>query len=166
MGDGPPEFAQGSTCPALLGKSAGRSDSFAYRAITFFGRRFHAVQLETDFVTPWALRSAPRPLPRPRRCSTCGLLTQRRFGLLPVRSPLLRESLLLSLPGVTEMVHFTPFASPRLCVQRGMAGHYPGRVAPFGNPRIKTRLRLPGAYRSSLRPSSPSDAKASIACPY
>jgi hypothetical protein len=119
LGDGPPEFTQGSTCPALLGKSAGRSIPFAYRAFTFSGRRFHAVQLGIDFLTPWVLRNAPRPLPRPRRCSACGLLTQRRFGLFPVRSPLLRESLLLSFPGGTEMVHFPPLASPRLCVQRG-----------------------------------------------
>ena len=165
MGDGPPEFTQGSTCPALLGKTAGRRGPFAYRAFTFSGRRFHAVQLGLRFVTPRALRRAPWPLPRPRHCSACGLPAQRRFGLFPVRSPLLRESRLLSFPGGTEMVHFPPFASARLCVQRGMAGHYPGRVTPFGHPRIKTRLRLPGAYRSSLRPSSPSGAKASIARP-
>src|SRR6266571_8562028 len=38
----------------------------------------------------------------------------RRFRLIPFRSPLLRESLLLSFPGGTEMVHFPPFASPLL----------------------------------------------------
>ena len=45
---------------------------------------------------------APQPRRRQRR---------RRFGLFPVRSPLLGESRLLSFPGVTEMFHFTPFAS-------------------------------------------------------
>ena len=39
-----------------------------------------------------------------------------------------------------------------------------GRVAPFGNLRIKARLRLPEAYRSLPRPSSPAGAKASIMC--
>ena len=151
--------------PRYLGRRLGGGRPFAYGAFTLFGRCFHTARLGLRFVTPWALRSAPAPLPRPRRCSARGLLTQRRFGLVPFRSPLLRESLLLSFPGGTEMVHFSPFASPRLCVQRGMAGRYPCRVSPFGNPRIKTRLRLPGAYRSSLRPSSPSDAKASIARP-
>ncbi len=33
-----------------------------------------------------------------------------RFRLFPVRSPLLRESRLLSVPGGTEMFHFPPFA--------------------------------------------------------
>ena len=36
-----------------------------------------------------------------------------RFGLVPVRSPLLGESLLFSLPGGTKMFQFPPFASAR-----------------------------------------------------
>ena len=40
-----------------------------------------------------------------------------------------------------------------------------GRVAPFGNPRISDCLRLPGAYRSLPRPSSPACAKASTVRP-
>ena len=40
-----------------------------------------------------------------------------------------------------------------------------GGVAPFGDPRIEARSRLPGAYRSVPRPSSPLDAKASTRCP-
>jgi hypothetical protein len=43
--------------------------------------------------------------------------------------------------------------------------HCAGRVSPFGNPRIKACLPLPGAYRSLPRPSSPSGAKASIVRP-
>ena len=39
-------------------------------------------------------------------------------------------------------------------------GHDPGRVAPFGNPRIEARWRLPVAYRNQLRPSSAPSAKA------
>ena len=34
-----------------------------------------------------------------------------RFGLFPVRSPLLGESLLISFPLGTEMFHFPRFAS-------------------------------------------------------
>jgi hypothetical protein len=44
--------------------------------------------------------------------------------------------------------------------------HYPVRVAPFGNLRIKVCLPLPEAYRSLPRPSSPAGTKASIVCPY
>jgi len=57
--------------------------------------------LVTSRVTPEA---APQP------CPYC----YEQFGLFPFRSPLLRESLLISLPGGTEMFHFPPFASARL----------------------------------------------------
>ena len=40
-----------------------------------------------------------------------------------------------------------------------------GRVSPFGDPRIKACSRLPAAYRSVPRPSSPLDAKASTKRP-
>ena len=38
------------------------------------------------------------------------------------------------------------------------------RVAPFGNPRLESYLRLPVAYRSLSRPSSAPDAKAFTLC--
>ena len=44
-------------------------------------------------------------------------LTRNRFRLFPVRSPLLRKSLLFSVPEGTEMFQFPSFASVSLCVQ-------------------------------------------------
>jgi hypothetical protein len=61
----------------------------------------------------------------------------RRFRLVPFRSPLLRESLLLSSPRGTEMFQFPRFPPPTLCVQVGVTGHDPSRVSPFGYPWIK-----------------------------
>ena len=49
---------------------------------------------------------------------------------------------------------------------QGMTGHYPGRVSPFGHPRINARVQLPLAYRSLPRPSSPACTKASTLRPY
>src|SRR5438552_3941092 len=46
------------------------------------------------------------------------------FGLFPFRSPLLRESRLLSLPAGTEMFHFPALPPPPLCVQAGVTGNY------------------------------------------
>src|SRR5437868_1526738 len=40
------------------------------------------------------------------------------FGLIRVRSPLLAESLLFSIPAGTEMVHFPALPSHRLWIQR------------------------------------------------
>ena len=63
------------------------------------------------------------------------------FGLLPFRSPLLRESISLSFPQGTEMFHFPWFASFRIL------RHDSQWVTPFGNPRIKAFFQLPEAYR-------------------
>jgi hypothetical protein len=46
----------------------------------------------------------------------------RWFGLFRVRSPLLAESLLFSLPGGTEMVHFPPLPSPTYVFSRRYGG--------------------------------------------
>src|SRR5213595_2933937 len=84
----------------------------------------------------------------------------RRFGLFRVRSPLLAESLLFSVPAGTEMVHFPSLPSTGLWIQPGISRYYPGGVSPFGHPRVKACLQLTEAYRSLPRPSSTSGAKA------
>ena len=90
-----------------------------------------------------------------------------RFGLLRVRSPLLAQSRLLSSPSGTEMFHFPECrSSGTIFVHPAAAPHYRCRVPPFGNLRINALWRLPGAYRSLMRPSSPHDAKASVVRPY
>ena len=86
-------------------------------------------------------------------------LARSRFGLFPVRSPLLRESRLISLPPGTEMFHFPGLAPFRVM------GHDSHWVSPFGHPRIKACFLLPAAFRRLLRPSSPLCAKASTVCP-
>ena len=49
-------------------------------------------------------------------------LTSLRFRLFPVRSPLLGESRLISLPAGTEMFHFPAWASLSLCIQKRIGG--------------------------------------------
>ena len=56
---------------------SGRYSVFAYGAITLFGRLSHTFPLTEHFVTPMCRVLQPRP------CK------QGRFGLFPVRSPLL-----------------------------------------------------------------------------
>jgi hypothetical protein len=88
------------------------------------------------------------------------------FGLFPVRSPLLRESRLISFPAGTEMFQFPALAPRGLWIQPAVTGYDPCRVAPFGNPRINGCLHLPEAYRSLPRPSSLPRAKASALRPF
>ena len=73
-------------------------------------------------------------------------ITPKWFGLFRVRSPLLTESLLFSLPVGTEMFHFPTFPPNALCVQAPVTGHDPSRVSPFGHPRITARLPTPRGF--------------------
>ena len=73
-------------------------------------------------------------------------LTPARFRLFPFRSPLLRESLLLSFPRGTEMFQFPRFPLPALCVQTGVTPHDGCRVSPFGHPRIKAWSAAPRGF--------------------
>ena len=83
-------------------------------------------------------------------------------GLFRVRSPLLTESRLMSVPPATEMFQFAGFAS---CTYEFSTGYPCGWVAPFGDPGITDCSHLPRAFRSVPRPSSPLSAKASTRCP-
>jgi hypothetical protein len=76
-------------------------------------------------------------------------LTPYRFGLFPFRSPLLRESRLLSFPQGTEMFQFPWFPLPALCVQAGVTPHYGCWVSPFGHPRIKDWSTSPRGFSQS-----------------
>jgi len=66
-----------------------------------------------------------------------------RFRLFPFRSPLLRESRLLSFPQGTEMFQFPWFPLPALCVQAGVPRYDSWWVSPFGHPRINAREVTP-----------------------
>ena len=73
-------------------------------------------------------------------------LTPVRFRLIPFRSPLLRESLLLSFPAGTEMFQFPAFPQPALCVQTGVTLHDECRVSPFRHPRINAWSAAPRGF--------------------
>ena len=149
---GPPGFPRDNTCPVVL-----RCPSVLL-TVSPTGLSPSLIGLPRPFGYPSESRGfKPDGSYNPR-------VQARRFGLVPVRSPLLGESLLISLPPGTEMFHFPGCASTSL--HSWMIPYYRDRVAPFGNLRIKGCLLLPEAYRSSPRPSSLPDAKASTVRPY
>ena len=139
--------------------------AFAYGAITLYRRSFQRPSANTTICNSPPPPRGGKLVPTTPATQRSRTLTRDRFGLIPVRSPLLRESRLLSVPAGTEMVHFPALAPPSLCVQEGVTGHDPGRVSPFGHPRVEACLPLTEAYRSLLRPSSPSCTKASTVRP-
>ena len=85
-----------------------------------------------------------------------------RFGLFPVRSPLLGESFVYFL-FLQVLRCFSSLRSPlHLSADNYPSGNW---VVPFGNSWIKGYLHLPMTYRSLSRPSSPPRAKASTRRP-
>ena len=98
MGGGPPGFPRDFTCPVVLGVSSGSEAAFRLRGFHLLWRSFPAPSAKpASFVTP--RRNALQP-----HCNAVSFTL--RFGLFPVRSPLLRESRLLSFPRGTKMFQF------------------------------------------------------------
>ena len=83
---------------------------FVYGTITLFGWTFQTIQLGWTFLTRWRVRNPARTDPATPTLQRLRALTQRRCRLFPVRSPLLRESLLPSLPPGTKMFQFPGLA--------------------------------------------------------
>ena len=79
------------------------------------------------------------------------------FGLFPVRSPLLRESLIVFFSS-----GYLDVSVLRVCFHTSMDDYSSNnRVSPFGHLRIKMYVPLPVTFRSLSRPSSPLRAKVS-----
>jgi hypothetical protein len=92
---GPPSFPQDCSCPTVLGIPLGA----VRERLPGYHRLWRVVP------DHFGLASCSHvAVPQPRRCKHL------RFGLVPVRSPLLGESRLLSLPPGTEMFHFPGLA--------------------------------------------------------
>lgn len=106
-----------------------------YRAVTLFGAPFQGT-------SGWQVKmyqSLQHHISGP-------FLGRIQFALCRVRSPLMTASLLISFPRGTKMLQ-----SPRFPILTDCSEE---QEVPFGNHRINSSLRLPGAYRSLARPSS------------
>ncbi len=124
---------------------------FVYGAVTPYGAAF-----QTASTIPRICNSLPAPVNRPEGPTTPirqrhRAITPYRFGLLPLRSPLLRESLLLSFPQGTEMFQFPWLPLLALCVQTRVTGHDPSLVSQFGHPRFNACLT---AHRGFSQPAT------------
>ncbi len=92
---------------------------FVYRALTCCGATFQIASTRHQIgnsVTDLVLRLSGPTTPNWQRHQAC---TPIRFRLFPFRSPLLRESLLLSFPQGTEMFQFPWFPLPALFYSGG-----------------------------------------------
>jgi hypothetical protein len=142
---GPGRFTRDFSGPVLLGVTLGIQLPYAYGGITLSAGPFQnpSTSATTTSVSPCRSGSSDQAAPQPRPRNACRLYHANRFSLFPFRSPLLRESLLFSLPAGTEMFHFPAFPHTALCVQTAATPHDGCQVTPFGNPRITVWLPTP-----------------------
>ena len=149
MGGGPPGFTRNSTCSVLLGNTTRRPVGFrlqgSYRLWPAFPYRSTSRRFCNSVTVPPHRPVGPTTPAQQRRWA----MTLCRFRLIPVRSPLLGESRLLSSPRLTEMFQFRRFPPQALCVQTWVIGHDPDRVSPFGHLRIKVSLTTPRSFSQS-----------------
>ena len=99
-----------SRAPQYLGAGIGSPHSFVYRTLTFCGPTFQNGSTRVEGFNFRRVPYDPDIRSRNTDCATRTGLAHNRFRLFPFRSPLLRESRLLSLPRATEMFQFAPLA--------------------------------------------------------
>ena len=109
-----------SRAPCYLGYPPPQNTHVDYETGTLSGPAFKRVRLYASIrsETRQNLQVGPTT-PHVQRLPA---LTHARFSLIRVRSPLLTESLLFSLPVGTEMFHFPTFPLPALYIQAGVTG--------------------------------------------
>ena len=165
MADGPASFNRDFSCPGLL-----RNKTQTVNRPSPTGLSPSMAALSN------ALRLDQNPPPEgpagpsgsallPRADNGCSLSRPRSLGSSPSARRysgnhncflFLRVLRCFSSPGSPRVTYVFSYT---------MTGHHPGRVPPFGYPRINARLQLPVAFRSLPRPSSPSCAQASTTRP-
>ena len=136
-----------SRVPWYLGTLPRESATLSPTGLSPSMARFsNLVRLGCRFVTPRRVCGLARQGPPTPDRQRPQALTPARFGLLPFRSPLLRESRLLSFPGGTEMFHFPPFAS---APKGGYQGITPGGFPHSGIPGSQPATGSPGLIAGS-----------------
>ena len=140
-----------SRAPCYLGTSPRVLRDFVYGAVTPCGAAF-----QTASTISRICNSLPAPVNRRASPTTPTwqrhrAITPHWFRLIPLRSPLLRESLLLSVPRGTEMFQFPRLPLLALCVQTRVTGHDPSLVSQFGHPRFNACLT---AHRGFSQPAT------------
>lgn len=139
----------GATFPHIhqpLSRPVTPADSTILGASTYGGITLFACTSQSNSARHQGTFALKQP---PAHHICIALLQHIRFGLFPFRSPLIRESRLISFPHPTQMLHFGRFAVP--CLRKGLSLRT--RFS-FGDRWINGCMLLPSAYRSLPRPSS------------
>ena len=161
MEGGPPSFPSGSTCPMVLGNPPHSARH------TFHLQDYHLLWWTIPGPSARCTRETSPQHGTPGRPHNPSAAT--RVGYDTAKVWAVARSLAATRAISVDFFYLRVlrcFTSPRLAsrtywIQHGTSRHDAGWVAPFGHLRINACLRLPEAYRSLPRPSSPVETEAS-----
>ena len=127
--------------PCYSGTPSRRPTGFAYGALTHYGPPSQEVRLPTGFLTaPRHGSNGNNDAPQPHDRNPCRVYTRPWFNHHPLS---LATTHGISSPAGTEMFHFPASPPTPYELQAWVTGHDPGRVPPFGHPRITARQPAP-----------------------
>ena len=144
--------------PQYLGTVQGSAAPFGYGTITHSGQAFQACSPRRRICNSPGDMRIPQVLPHDPRCATVAPLTHTGFRLFPVRSPLLGESLLFSVPRGTKMFQFPRLPSHAYVFSMRWPDITPARLPHSGTPGSKPvggSPRIIAAYCALRRPLAP-----------
>jgi hypothetical protein len=151
---GPRGFRPGFPCPDVLRYLARKAARFRLRDSCPLWCGVPATSANARLCNFPTRRQTDRARPYNPHVTTAAALTSRRFGLIPFRSPLLRESRFLSFPPVTKMFQFTGLPPAPYGFRYGYARITTRRFPHSDIPGSTVGQHLPRAFRSRPRPSS------------
>ncbi len=162
----PPVSHRISRVPRYLGTQSREPHSFRLQGYHPLWRVFpDASARNTVFDSPTAMRGSPTESRNPG-CTTRACLTYTPVWAVSRSLAATREiEFFFLFLGLLRWFSSPRWHWPAYFIQPAVAGHDPNWGPPFGNPRIKGCLRLPEAYRSLPRPSSPTGTKSSTLSP-
>jgi hypothetical protein len=121
LGDGPPRFRRGFTCPAVLRIHSRENEVSITGLLPYLAGLSRPLHLLRSFVTPYRVSYNPK-----RQASW--------FGLFPFRSPLLRKSKISFLSS-----GYLDVSVPRVCLQYPMySGKDTASLQAVGSPIRKS----------------------------
>ncbi len=147
FGRGRPSFPPGCPCPVVLRSRPRAAPPSPTGLSPPLARRSRTVRLKGRLLTRRPVGSPARTVLLPRRRIGLPATQRRRFGLVPVRSPLLGEC--FSVPRGTEMFQFPRF--PRhgglACASVPSPGITRAGLPHSDTPGSQRASPLPGAFR-------------------
>ena len=152
MGGGPPRFPQGFSCPVVLGNATREAHIFRVRDCYPLWLNFPEHSTRRVFCNSLTRMQTDQVVPRDPPHATPACLHVWSLGCSAFARRYLRNRGCFLFLQVLRWFTSLGWLPSAYVFSRGMTGHDPSRVSPFGHPRIKACLTAP---RGLSQPATP-----------